>query len=125
MKSSSHTHRSASSSTIRLASVLLAWLTFTGLTTAAVLPGAMPKEWPAKVMIAGFGMNEAFGGAAGLADFRAQFGGYLDQIARLHPGAKLVLLSPTALEKGGQVLEVERRNRDVAAYAQVIGEAAP
>ncbi len=125
MKSSSHTHRSASSSPIRLASVLLAWLTFTGLTTAAVLPGAMPKEWPAKVMIAGFGMNEAFGGAAGLADFRAQFGAYLDQIARLHPGAKLVLLSPTALERGGQVLEVERRNRDVAAYAQVIGEAAP
>jgi len=40
MKSSSHTHRSASSSTIRLASVLLAWLTFTGLTTAAVLLGA-------------------------------------------------------------------------------------
>jgi len=125
MKSSSHTHRSASSSTIRLASVLLAWLTFTGLTTAAVLPGAMPKEWPAKVMIAGFGMNEAFGGAAGLADFRAQLCAYLDQIARLHPGAKLFLLSPTALERGGQVLEVERRNRDVAAYAQVIGEAAP
>ena len=82
-------------------------------------------KWPAKVVIAGFGMNEAFGGAAGLADFRAQFGAYLDQIARLHPGAKLVLLSPTALERGGQVLEVERRNRDVAAYAQVIGEAAP
>jgi len=47
MKSSSHTHRSATSTAIRLASVLLAWLTFTGLTTAAVLPGAMPKEWPA------------------------------------------------------------------------------
>ena len=78
-------------------------------------------KWPAKVVIAGFGMDEAFGGAAGLADFRTQLGGYLDQIARLHPGAKLVLLSPTALEKGGQVLDVEHRNSDVAAYAKDVG----
>ena len=82
------------------------------------------KQWPAKVVIVGVGMNEAFGGAAGMADFRKQLDGYLDQLARLHPGAKLVLLSPTAAEKGGQVPDVGGRNRDVAAYAQVIGEAA-
>lgn len=81
-------------------------------------------QWPAKVVIAGFGMNEAFGGAAGLTDFRKQLDGYLDQIIRLHPGAKLVLLSPTALEKGGQVLDVEKRNSDVAAYAKVISDTA-
>ena len=85
---------------------------------------ALLAEWSAKVVIAGFGMNEAFGGAAGLADFRTQLGGYLDQIVRLHPGAKLVLLSPTALEQGGQVLHVEKRNDDVATYAKVIGETA-
>ncbi len=82
------------------------------------------KEWPAKVVIVGFGMNEAFEGAAGLADFRTQLGGYLNQIVRLHPDAKLVLLSPTAVERGGQVPDVDVRNRDVVAYAQVIGEAA-
>jgi len=81
-------------------------------------------KWQAKVVVAGFGMNEAFGGAAGLDDFRKQLGGYLDQLARLHPGAKLVLLAPTALEKGGQVLNVEQRNTDVAAYAKVIGDTA-
>ncbi len=81
-------------------------------------------KWPAKVVIAGFGMNEAFGGAAGLADFRTQLGGYLDQIARLHRGAKLVLLSPTALEKGGQALDVAQPNSDVAAYAKAISDTA-
>ena len=85
---------------------------------------ALLKEWPARVVIAGFGMNEAFGGAAGLADFRKQLGGYLDQLARLHPGAKLVLLAPTAVEPGGQGLDDVARNRDVAAYAQAVGEAA-
>ena len=85
---------------------------------------ALLKQWPAKVVIAGFGMNEAFAGAAGLADFRAQLGAYLDQLARLHPGAKLVLLTPTAVEEGGQGTDAAARNREVAAYAQVIGEAA-
>ena len=85
---------------------------------------ALLAKWPAKVVIAGFGMNEAFGGAAGLTDFRKQLDGYLDQIIRLHPGAKLVLLSPTALEKGGQVLDVEKRNSGVAAYAKVIADTA-
>ncbi len=47
MKYPSHPHLSTSSSAIRLATALLAWITFTGLTTAAVLPGTMPKEWPA------------------------------------------------------------------------------
>ena len=45
--------------------------------------------WPAKIVVVGYGMNEAFGGAAGLSAFRTQLAGYLDQLARLHPGAKL------------------------------------
>lgn len=85
---------------------------------------ALLKEWPAKVVVVGFGMNEAFGGAAGLEDFRKQLGGYLDQIARLHPQAKLVLLAPTAIEPGGQGPDAAARNRDVAAYTLAIGEAA-
>ncbi len=80
------------------------------------------KQWPAKVVIVGFGMNESFAGAAGLADFRKQLDMYLDQLARLHPGAKFVLLAPSATEEDGHVLDVRRRNHDLAAYAQVVGE---
>ena len=76
-------------------------------------------KWPAKVVVLGYGMNEAFGGAAGLAEFRAQYAGYLNQLARLHPGAKVVLLSPTAVE-GGAVA----RNGDVALYSQAIADLA-
>ncbi len=82
------------------------------------------KQWPARVVLVGFGMNEAFAGAAGLADFRAHLGGYLDQLGRFHPGAKFVLLAPTAVEPGGQGPDAAARNRDVASYAQVIGETA-
>ena len=80
------------------------------------------KQWPAKLVVVGYGMNESFAGAAGLVDFRVQLGVHLDQLARLHPGAKFVLLAPTAVEQGGPDPVV--RNREVAAYAGVIAEAA-
>ncbi len=80
--------------------------------------------WPAKVVVAGFGMNESFAGAAGLAQFRAQLGAFLDQLARLHPAARIVLLSPTAVEDGGQGPSAEARNPDVALYTQAISDAA-
>ncbi len=80
-------------------------------------------QWPARSVVVGFGMNESFAGAAGLKDFRAQLGAYLDQLARLHPGAKLVLLAPT-VEDGFSGQDSAARNRDVAAYAQAIGDAA-
>lgn len=75
-------------------------------------------QWPAKVVITGFGMNEAFAGAAGLAAFRTAADGYLDQLARLHPGAKLLVLSPTAVEDNAS------RNADVALYSEALAAAA-
>ena len=48
--------------------------------------------WPAKVVVLGYGSNESFAGAAGLPAFRSALDGYLDQLARLHPGAKFVFL---------------------------------
>lgn len=54
--------------------------------------------WPAKVVVLGYGLNESFTGEAGLPAFRTALGGYLDQLARLHPGAQFVLLSPIATE---------------------------
>lgn len=81
--------------------------------------------WPAKVVVVGYGMNEAFAGAAGLSAFRTQLTGYLDQLARLHPGAKLVVLSPTAVEKStlDRQLDVAARIADVALYSVVLAEA--
>ena len=79
--------------------------------------------WPAQVVVLGYGMNESFAGSAGLAAFRAQYQVYLREIARLHPGAKLVLLSPIAVEERSATHAAER-NRDVSLYAQAIADLA-
>jgi hypothetical protein len=82
------------------------------------------KEWPAKVVVAGYGMNEAFAGEAGLGDFREQLGGYLDQLARLHAGAKVVLVGPTAVEPGFPGPDAAGRNADIERYGKVMSEEA-
>ena len=79
--------------------------------------------WPAQVVVLGYGMNESFAGAPGLAAFRSQYQVYLREIARLHPGAKLVLLSPLAVDERTAINTAER-NRDLALYTQAIAELA-
>ncbi len=82
--------------------------------------------WPAQVIVLGYGMNEAFAGQAGLADFRTNLNSHIDQLHRVHKGARFVLLSPTAVEAGvphGHP-DAAARNRDVALYAKVIQEVA-
>ncbi|MSU34788.1 MAG: hypothetical protein EXS36_06685 [Pedosphaera sp.] len=81
-------------------------------------------SWPANIVVVGFGMNESFSGDAGLADFRTQLVAYLDQLARLHPGAQFVLLAPTAVEDGFPGPDVPSRNRDLARTSQIIRETA-
>ena len=79
--------------------------------------------WPANVVVLGYGMNESFAGAAGLPDFRAQYEAHLREIDRLHPGAKVVMLSPLAAEErtsGNAAV----RNRDLELYATAIAELA-
>ena len=56
--------------------------------------------WPARVVVVGYGMNEAFAGDAGLPEFRAQVEVLLGQLERLHAQARIVVLSPTAGEPG-------------------------
>jgi glucose/arabinose dehydrogenase/azurin len=79
--------------------------------------------WPAQVVVLGYGMNESFAGAAGLAAFRSQYQVYLREITRLHPGAKLVLLSPIAVE-ARSAPNASERNRDISLYSQAIAELA-
>ena len=78
------------------------------------------RRWPAEVVIAGFGMNESFAGRPGLEDFRKQLAAYLDQLARFHPQATLVLLAPTAVEGGGPGPAAAVRNEAIGAYAEAI-----
>ncbi len=79
--------------------------------------------WPADVVVLGYGFNESFAGTAGLADFRRQYEILLGEMARRHPGARLVFLSPAAVEERSAPAGAAR-NADVAAYAAVVRELA-
>ena len=76
-------------------------------------------QWLAKTVVLGFGGNESFAGAAGLGAFRKDYVAYLKEIRRLHPGAKLVLLSPIATEPAASA-RADVRNREIAEYAKAI-----
>ncbi|WP_308989478.1 DUF7133 domain-containing protein [Roseibacillus persicicus] len=76
-------------------------------------------EWPAKTIVLGYGLNESFAGEKGLADFKAQYAVHLDQISHIHPGARLVLLSPIAIEDASP-----ERQKNVAQYSAAIEELA-
>ncbi len=80
-------------------------------------------EWPADTVVIGFGNNESFHGAAGLAEFRKDWEVYLREIRSLHPNARVVLLGPVASQSGGAV-DAAARNRDIQAYSDVIKEVA-
>jgi hypothetical protein len=57
-------------------------------------------RWTAGTVVIGFGNNESFGGEAGMAQFKKDWEVYLKEIKRLHPDARLVLLSPVAAKFG-------------------------
>src|SRR5947208_2092455 len=73
-------------------------------------------KWPAKVVVLGYGFFESFAGEQGLADFRLQLEACLRETERHHPGARLVLLSPLAMEKNSAT-DADARNRDIAQYS--------
>ncbi len=80
--------------------------------------------WPARGVVVGYGMNEAFAGDAGLPEFRAQVEVLLGQLERLHAQARIVVLSPTAVEPGHPGPDAQARNADIARYTQALREAA-
>lgn len=90
--------------------------------------------WPAHVVVLGYGLNESFAGESGLPAFRMALNDHLDQLARLHPGARFVLLSPIATECEANDAEKHQsrltdekgsaRRKDVKSYADAIAEIA-
>ncbi len=79
--------------------------------------------WPANVVVAGFGLNESFAGPAGLPDFRRHYESFLREVRRLHPGARVVLLSPPPPDVRSDPRAAARVG-DVALYAAAVREIA-
>jgi azurin/glucose/arabinose dehydrogenase len=80
-------------------------------------------KWPAQTVVIGFGNNEAFAGEAGLAQFKKDWDVYLREVRRLHPTARIVLLSPVPTGVGSASGQTEH-NRDLLSYANAIEEIA-
>jgi len=83
----------------------------------------------ADVIIACFGMGESFAGESGLAEFKNQLNAFItSHRARKYNGksaVRLVLVSPIAYENlGARTPRWQERNRDIAAYTQLMNEAA-
>jgi glucose/arabinose dehydrogenase/azurin len=80
------------------------------------------KTWPSKTLIAGFGMNESFAGPDGLPTFRNDLQAFVDQMTARHPGARIVFLSPIAMEpvRSPHLPDAAKRNADIALYADAM-----
>ena len=77
------------------------------------------------VILAFFGMNESFAGAAGLEKFQADLAGLLRRMSSKHYNGRspprLVLVSPIAHEHVARVpLDPGQHNRDLAAYTETM-----
>jgi lysophospholipase L1-like esterase len=81
----------------------------------------------ADVIIAFFGLNESFGGEAGLAQFEKDLDAYLRaNLAAQYNGRsapRLVLISPIAHERLARLprVDVDARNRELARYTEAMG----
>lgn len=81
---------------------------------------------PANRVVMCFGMNEAFAGEQGIAEFSKNLKTYLAVIKGRHPGSELILVSPTAVEdlKTGNFPKASERNGNVANYCETMKEIA-
>ena len=77
------------------------------------------KQWPSNVLVLGYGMNEAFHGPEGLPPFKRDYQSHIQQLAKAHPRAKFVLLSPTAAQH-----PVSDLNENLKFYSNAIFELA-
>jgi azurin/glucose/arabinose dehydrogenase len=79
--------------------------------------------WPAKTIVVGFGNNEAFAGEQGLTQFKKDWVVFYREIERLHPGARVFLLSPIATQST-RSFDAGSHNKNVSLYAKAIEEIA-
>jgi len=91
--------------------------------------GFIAGQLPCERVLMCFGMNEAFAGEAGLATFEADLQLYLSIIGQRHPGAELILVSPTAIEANeatdaGAFPDPAVRNPQIQAYVSMMGQIA-
>ncbi|MEP2777185.1 MAG: GDSL-type esterase/lipase family protein [Luteolibacter sp.] len=88
--------------------------------------GYITSQLPCERVIMCFGMNESFAGAEGLEDFKKALELNLKIIEDRHPGAKYVLVSPTAVEDmaGDNFPDATKRNEEISLYSNAIWEIA-
>ena len=79
--------------------------------------------WPAQTVVVGFGNNEAFAGESGLPQFKKDWDTFFREIQRLHPSAKVFLLSPIATQST-RSFDAGTHNKKVALYANAIEQIA-
>lgn len=84
--------------------------------------GYISSQLSCNRVVMGFGMNEAFAGKEGLAEFSKNLKIYLEIIKGRHPGSELILVSPTAVEESttGDYPDVTERNADIESYCQAM-----
>ncbi|MDB4720860.1 GDSL-type esterase/lipase family protein [Verrucomicrobiales bacterium] len=75
-------------------------------------------QWSADHVILGFGLYESFAGDSGIERFKADLNGYLDEMKRRHPAARMILLSPIANEdlNHPHYPDPARRNKEIKSY---------
>lgn len=82
--------------------------------------------WPANHVILGFGLYESFAGASGIKNFKEDLSGYLNEIERRHPNAKIIILSPIATENlnHSHFPNSKKRNNEIKSYSDVMSSVA-
>ena len=82
--------------------------------------------WPANHVILGFGLYESFAGASGIKKFKEDLNGYLNEIERRHPNAKIIILSPIATENlnHSHFPNSKKRNNEIKSYSDVMSSVA-
>ncbi|MFC5051427.1 GDSL-type esterase/lipase family protein [Rubritalea spongiae] len=84
------------------------------------------KQWPADRIIMAFGGNEAYDGAEGLDEFKAQLTSYIELIKKRHPKSEYIIVSPTAAEKVSSLMlpDINDRNNLLEQYSAVMSSVA-
>ena len=83
-------------------------------------------QWSANHVILGFGLYESFAGDSGIERFKADLNGYLDEMKRRHPAARMILLSPIANEdlNHPHYPDPARRNKEIKSYVNAMSSIA-